>query len=76
MNNLPLCKCGCGNTVESKRRKYFADHFKQVWFKAQSEKVIEVDSRRKEIIAEPEVNPKELYHKNLKNNTFTTYLFR
>jgi len=25
---LPLCKCGCGNTVERKTKKYFEDHYK------------------------------------------------
>ena len=23
-----FCKCGCGNRVETKRRKYFSDHYK------------------------------------------------
>jgi len=25
---LPLCKCGCGNRVETRKRKYFSDHFR------------------------------------------------
>ena len=26
--DLPLCKCGCGQQVERKTKKYFADHFR------------------------------------------------
>jgi len=41
---LPLCKCGCGNQVERKSKKYFEDHFRNPPTKKEVEEVKEVVS--------------------------------
>jgi len=52
---LPLCKCGCGQFVERKTKKYFADHFRNPVGAPVTDAVPEIELVIEKVAIEPVV---------------------